>query len=62
MSTTWTGWIRFPSNGKRSPWQLFCRRETDAACWGELLFKAPRGTDKLVRQGEADPNKDKRPR
>lgn len=54
-----TGWIREGSIGR---WVLFCRGETEEDCWGELLWGAPSGADKLVRRGDADPNLDRRPR
>lgn len=53
MPDVWTGWIR---RSLRSRWQLFCRAATEQACLKRLLDEAPRGVDKLVRLGEADPN------
>jgi hypothetical protein len=50
----WSGWVR---RGK-GRWRLFCRAATAEACWAELLSKSPAGRDKLVRQGDADPNTD----
>lgn len=54
---SFTGWIRC---GLRGRWRLFCRAATEQACLDVLLRTAPRGSDKLVRQGNHDPNEDKR--
>lgn len=56
---SFTGWIRRRPRGQ---WKLFCRAATEQAVWGILLREAPAGADKLVRQGDADPNRDGRPR
>jgi hypothetical protein len=53
-SCVWCGWVR----RGRGRWRLFCRAATAEACWAELLARAAAGLDKLVRQGDADPNAD----
>jgi hypothetical protein len=56
---SFTGWIR----RGRGPWRLFCRGASEQAVLEEMLRRAPRGSDKLVRQGDSDPNRDgRRPR
>lgn len=57
---SWTGWIRSQPSGPRGRWKLFCSAATEQACLRMLIDKAPTGCDKLVRQGDADPNEDKR--
>jgi hypothetical protein len=52
---SYTGWIR---NGLRGCWRLFCRAATEQAVLDILMREAPRGSDKLVRQGDGDPNND----
>jgi len=49
---SFSGWIR----RGRGPWRLFCRAATEQAVLDELLRRAPLGTDKLVREGNGDPN------
>ena len=51
IDSTFTGWIRRGLHGR---WRLFCRADTLTL----LLRDAPLGSDKLVRQGDADPNLD----
>ncbi len=53
---SFSGWIR----RGRGPWRLFCRAATEQACLDRLLKESPVGTDKLVRQGDGDPNGEKR--
>ena len=53
VAALWSGWIRRPS--ARARWRLFCRG-TEQECYRLLLDRAPAGCDKLVRQGEGDPN------
>jgi hypothetical protein len=57
----YSGWIRF---GLRGRWRLFCRAAREQAVLDILMREAPRGSDKLVRQGDRDPNDDEpsRPR
>lgn len=55
---SFTGWIR----QGRGRWRLFCRAASEQAALDELLQRAPRGCDKQVRQGNGDPNDDRRPR
>lgn len=55
---SFSGWVR----RGRGRWRLLCRAATEQACLGELLRRAPGGTDKLVRQGNADPNEDEKRR
>jgi len=57
-ATGFTGWIR----RGRAPWRLFCRAATHEGCLAEMLRRAPAGADKLVRQGNADPNLDRKTR
>ncbi len=52
---SFTGWIR----RGRAPWRLFCRAATHAGCLAEMLHRAPASCDKLVKQGDGDPNLDK---
>jgi hypothetical protein len=53
-----SGWVR---NG-RGRWKLFCRGATEQAVLDQLLGVRP-GLDKLVKEGDADPNLDgRRPR
>jgi hypothetical protein len=52
----WSGWTR----RGRGRWRLFCRAATEQAVLDVLLKSAPRGADKLVKQGDGDPNDDKR--
>jgi hypothetical protein len=49
---SFSGWIR----RGRGPWRLHCRGASEAAVLRELLRY--RGCDKLVRRGDADPNKE----
>ncbi|HEY7427436.1 MAG TPA: hypothetical protein VH682_24595 [Gemmataceae bacterium] len=56
---SWAGWIR---RGK-GRWRLFCRACTEQRVLDMLLQEVPAGVDKLVRQGNADPNLEgRRPR
>jgi hypothetical protein len=52
---SYSGWIRRSPRGR---WRLWCRAATEQACQEELRKSAPRGADKLVRQGSANPNED----
>jgi hypothetical protein len=51
---SYCGWYR----RGRGRWHQCCRAATEEACLAELINRAPVGTDKLVRQGNADPNRD----
>jgi hypothetical protein len=53
---SFSGWIR---NGLRGKWRLFCRAATEQAVLDILMREAPRGSDKLVREGDGDPNDDR---
>jgi hypothetical protein len=55
---SWSGWYR---RTPRAQWRLFCRAATEQAVWAILLRHAPSG-DKLIRLGDANPNRDARPR
>lgn len=48
------GWYRL--GGTRGKWRLCCRGPTHEAVLRTLLNEAPRGSDKLVRDGDGDPN------
>jgi hypothetical protein len=52
---SFTGWIR----RGRGPWRLFCRGASEQAVLAEMQRRAPAGVDKLVRQGNSDPNRDR---
>jgi hypothetical protein len=54
---SWAVWIR---RGRRH-WRLYGRAATEQAA-ERLAAKIPPGLDKLIRQGDADPNEDGRPR
>jgi hypothetical protein len=49
---SFSGWIR----RGRGPWRLLCRGASEQAVLRELLRY--QGWDKLVRQGDADPNRE----
>lgn len=58
---SYSGWFRFG----RGPWRLLCQGASHEAVLSQLLERAPQGSDKLVRDGVGDPNRDevaRRPR
>lgn len=53
------GWIRRGRGKWPGRWRRFCRASSYGECLEMLLDRVQSGVDKLVREGESDPNEEK---